>query len=392
MGPDAAEGTQGGVVVGEQIEGRAGEVDRGVRPGQGQVLHPLVVDLDREPTLSRLFSASPDHVERRIYAIDIEPSSAKVKHWLAVTTPDLQGRLPVPPDEVGVRLSLEPGGLQTRVGINDDAGVEVRRFHERGSCHANLPLHGAVAVMPSERSVGGFPYGTPSDEKGLNSRSKMPDPQHEPRAGNQSRDVGGTWSRRNVRVSAVQPASSLDRRALFISGTVGAGKTSTAEAVGDWLREHEVPHAVIDLDWLRHGWPTPPGDPFNQAAELQNLRCLAGTYLDAGATRLVMAGVLEDPAARVLYEEAVGVPMTVVRLRVDLAVVRLRLAHRHRGQRETLAWHLNRCGELNEILEGVGVEDVVSDVGAADVFQVAAALIRTIGWDGPATRDSAVDC
>lgn len=185
----------------------------------------------------------------------------------------------------------------------------------------------------------------------------------------------------------MQSVKPLDRRALFISGTVGAGKTSTAEALGDWLLEYEVPHAVIDLDWLRRGWPPPPGDPFNLAAELQNLRSVARTYLQAGAVRMVIAGVLEDPSARALYEEAVGVPLTVVRLRVDLAVIRGRLVDRHRGQHAALAWHLSRCGELNEILDQVGVEDVVFDVGAHDVSQVAAALIRTIGWAGPATRE-----
>ncbi|MET8756910.1 hypothetical protein [Lentzea sp. NPDC004782] len=46
-------------------------------------------------------------------------------------------------------------------------------------------------------------------------------------------------------------------RALLITGPVGIGKTTVAEAVGDVLAAASVPHAVIDLDWLRHCTPKP---------------------------------------------------------------------------------------------------------------------------------------
>ena len=96
------------------------------------------------------------------------------------------------------------------------------------------------------------------------------------------------------------------RAALLVTGTVGAGKTTTVQAIGDVLGERGVSHAVIDLDWLRRAWPPPRDDPFQQALELRNLAAVARTYLDAGAVRLVLAGVLEDPADRAGYEEAVG--------------------------------------------------------------------------------------
>src|ERR1051325_10495412 len=82
--------------------------------------------------------------------------------------------------------------------------------------------------------------------------------------------------------------------ALLLTGTVGSGKTSAAEAVGDLLIAREIPNAVIDVDWLRRCWPSPPGDCFNGAITLRNLRGVTRTFVDAGAARVVLAGVIES--------------------------------------------------------------------------------------------------
>ena len=49
----------------------------------------------------------------------------------------------------------------------------------------------------------------------------------------------------------------MSATALFLNGTVGVGKTTVALAIGDLLAAARVPHAVIDVDWLRRGWPPP---------------------------------------------------------------------------------------------------------------------------------------
>jgi hypothetical protein len=119
--------------------------------------------------------------------------------------------------------------------------------------------------------------------------------------------VGGQNSYR-LRVP-IPPSSSCS--ALLINGTVGAG----------------------NLDWLRRSWPSPTGDRFNVAMALRNLRSVARNYRDAGAVRIVLAGVIETKANRDHHENALGVPLSVCRLRVDLPLVRARLAQRHRGRR-----------------------------------------------------------
>jgi hypothetical protein len=68
--------------------------------------------------------------------------------------------------------------------------------------------------------------------------------------------------------------------ALLITGTVGSGKTSAA---GDLLTARRIPNAVIDVDWLRRCWPSPPGDRFNGALTLRNLNAVTRNFVDAAS-------------------------------------------------------------------------------------------------------------
>jgi adenylylsulfate kinase len=149
-----------------------------------------------------------------------------------------------------------------------------------------------------------------------------------------------------------------DCRALLLVGAVGVGKTTVAEAIGDELEGRDVPGAVIDLDAIRRGWPAPPGDRFNSAIELANLRAVARNYREAGAEVLVAAGVIEERAHRGRFEEAMGAPLVVVRLVAPRDLVRSRLRRRHELEPETSAWHLDRFDELTAILDAAAVEDV----------------------------------
>ncbi len=174
--------------------------------------------------------------------------------------------------------------------------------------------------------------------------------------------------------------SPSEPEALLITGTVGAGKTSVAEAAGELLADAGTAHAVIDLDRLSEAWPAPADDPFNQRLELQNLTAVAGNYAEAGARRLVLAGVVASIADRSRYEEAVGMPLHICRLDVDLAIVRQRLAQRHAGQEPVLRWHLDRSAELDALLRAAAVEDFVLDVGRCSVLDVARQALSAVGW------------
>ncbi|MFF1847533.1 hypothetical protein ACFVW5_32220 [Streptomyces sp. NPDC058232] len=174
--------------------------------------------------------------------------------------------------------------------------------------------------------------------------------------------------------------SAPEARALLITGTVGAGKTSVAEAAGDLLAGSGVPNAVIDMDWLCRSRPAPADDRFNFALLVRNLRCMVGNYLDAGVTRLVLAGVVEDAEDREQCAKAVGVGLSVCRLRVELPVVRQRLSRRHADEPEALRWHLDRSGELDGILDRARVEDFTVDATHHRVDEAAAAVLEAAGW------------
>ncbi len=172
------------------------------------------------------------------------------------------------------------------------------------------------------------------------------------------------------------------RSALLITGTVGASKTTTAFAVGDVLRAAAVPHAIIDLDAMRAAWPSPDDDPFNVRLELTNLRDVARNHLAAGAVRLVLAVVLEDPAARILYADAIGITLTVCRLRMDLSTVAARLRRRHHDDRGVLDWHLRRSEELEMILDNASIGDAVVTVASNSApIDVAGRVVEAANWN-----------
>ncbi|MCW1806613.1 adenylyl-sulfate kinase [Brachybacterium squillarum] len=174
-------------------------------------------------------------------------------------------------------------------------------------------------------------------------------------------------------------------RALLITGAVGVGKTTTADAVGDELEERGIPGAVLDVDTLRRAWPAPPGDRFHAALTLRALTALSAIHREAGARVLVAAEVIEERSARDAYEQAMGLPLTVVRIRTPRELVRERLRERHARDPEGLAWHRDRFDELTAILDAAAVEDVsVGQVGSPR--ETARALLAAVGLGDRAAR------
>ncbi len=80
---------------------------------------------------------------------------------------------------------------------------------------------------------------------------------------------------------------------LLITGPPGAGKTSVALEISELLDHARVAHALVDLDSLRWCYPRPAHDLFRVQLALKNLAVVWSNFQAAGATRLVLADVLE---------------------------------------------------------------------------------------------------
>lgn len=169
-------------------------------------------------------------------------------------------------------------------------------------------------------------------------------------------------------------------RVLVVNGTVGAGKTTVVARCADLLRERGVPYAWVDVDALRHSYPTAADDPFAQAVALDHLEAMAGVWRRRGYRHVLLAEIIERPEDRERYELAFdGAELAVVRLEAREATRLARVAERESDPwwRE---WHLARTVELAAILDAAGVDDAVVDNDARPVRDVAAEVLAAAGW------------
>ncbi|OMH32572.1 AAA family ATPase [Tersicoccus sp. Bi-70] len=164
---------------------------------------------------------------------------------------------------------------------------------------------------------------------------------------------------------------------VLINGSVGTGKTTTAEVLGDEVMQRGIPGAVIDVDWLRRSWPSPPSDPFRTALALENMQAIAANFRRAGARLLVVATVVEtiDELERTAAALAVR-RMLHVRLTASPDAVLSRLTRRHNDDEAALRWHAQRHPELADILDRAGfTNDLRVDTTDKSVANVALEIL-----------------
>jgi adenylylsulfate kinase-like enzyme len=166
---------------------------------------------------------------------------------------------------------------------------------------------------------------------------------------------------------------------LIVTGPIGAGKTTITQHIGHLLAARRVPHAAIDMDWLRDSWPQPAGDRFNTRVGYRNLAAIARNYREAGSDRFIIADVVETHEQRREYEAAIpGADVTVVRLAVDAKENRRRIAHRAASNDDP--WEVDRAAELTGIMETNAVADVVVDTTGRSPDAIARDILVGLGW------------
>jgi len=147
-----------------------------------------------------------------------------------------------------------------------------------------------------------------------------------------------------------------------VSGVMGAGKTSVAEAVGDLLAERDVPSAMIDLDWLGQVHPASSSDPFAHDLIADNLAAVWPQFSARGVECLVLARLVTSASQWARYRSAVpGGTFTLVRLTAPVALISSRLVARHAldVSPDILERHQSRVAEVTATLDALCLEDFV---------------------------------
>lgn len=163
---------------------------------------------------------------------------------------------------------------------------------------------------------------------------------------------------------------------VLITGVYGAGKSSVAVQIAYLLEQQQRPFALLDLDYLGWGGADFSSHAASYLLMLRNLAAVAGNYREAGVGTFVVAWFVRDRDARRSVQEAVGVPLRVVRLTVPLDGIRQRLAPDPT---------LGRAEDVQEAerqiasSEGVGVEDVVV-ANDRPIAVVAGEIMSWLGW------------
>lgn len=167
--------------------------------------------------------------------------------------------------------------------------------------------------------------------------------------------------------------------AVVITGTIGAGKTTLAEAISEELHERGMRHALIDLDWLGQVYPTPEGhDPYAYDLALQNLKEVWPKFQAVGAERAVVAGTLLNQDHRDRLSRALSLPMCVVLLEAPLEELEDRIRNRNHGR--LLEDFLARTPQVAAEIRAAGIHDFKINNHDKSPQEVAREVLRRLGW------------
>lgn len=173
---------------------------------------------------------------------------------------------------------------------------------------------------------------------------------------------------------------SLTIKAVLLTGTIGSGKTSLAEAVSEELHEHGIRHALVDLDWLAQVYPVPdPLDPHNMNLQLENLRVMWPNFLTAGITHAVCAGtIFNAQQLRGLRDAMPEAKITVIRVVAPSEVIKARFRARDRSR--LLADFLARTDQLATEIEEARIEDLAVSNDDLPIHDLARRTLWRLGW------------
>ena len=169
-------------------------------------------------------------------------------------------------------------------------------------------------------------------------------------------------------------------RCLVLTGTIGAGKTTVAEAISVRLHRAGVRHGLLDLDWLGQVYPPiDPDDRFDLSLALQNLAVMTPNFRARGVHTFVIAATLTTRAELRGLEAALsGGDVTVARVVAPPEDVARRIESRDSGAlRDDF---LNRTEALAAEIARAGLDDFVLDNPDGGVEAAATEALDRLEW------------
>jgi hypothetical protein len=165
---------------------------------------------------------------------------------------------------------------------------------------------------------------------------------------------------------------SPDPQGVLITGVYGSGKSSVAAEIGYELEQRGELYALLDLDFL--GWV---GDhDTGRATMLRNLAAIAPNYKGLGVGRYVLAYFVPDRRTLDAINDALAVPLRVVRLSVPITEIERRLSADVTSGRKD---DLRDAAESIASSAGADVEDLLIE-NTGPVQEIAGAVMSWLGW------------
>lgn len=173
-----------------------------------------------------------------------------------------------------------------------------------------------------------------------------------------------------------------DARVLLIGGRAGVGKTTVAWEISELLKSREVPHAVIEGDFMGQVHPAPADDQDRSRITERNLTAVWGNFAELGYRRLIYtnsASVLPEAAG--MFERAMGAGVRVVRVLLTASdrTTRSRLVGREPGSGLEAEYRksVRRARQLEDRAV-TGTVRVATD--GRTVPDIAAEVLTATGW------------
>lgn len=168
-----------------------------------------------------------------------------------------------------------------------------------------------------------------------------------------------------------------------VTGPVGVGKSTVLREMDALLIAAGVSHASIELEDVARFWgPRPAEGGTRPDVAYGNLAAVCANYVRAGADRLVLSLLMERRSdLRPVSAAIPGAEIKVVRLHAAPSVIEARVRRRElvipEQELSAARWWVAR-------LRRARFADHVVDNGRRPPSEVAAEVLRVLGWPGSA--------